>query len=138
MKKVLSLLFAICLLLTVCFPVNAITSEQSVTIVQPRWTYLQTVTASLNINLLGVATCDGTGTSRVIKDVKIIVRLQQETDTGWSTLKTWTATASGAVGAGGSHAVAKGYNYRTVSSVYVYDDDGNIIETGSASDTFYY
>lgn len=138
MKKVFSLLLATLLLLSSAFPVNAVEPEQSVITVQPRWTYLYSVTASLDINLLGVATCRGTTACGSVRDVEIIVRLQQETATGWSTLKTWTDTGSGSAIASGSYAVARGYTYRTVSSVYVYDDNGNIIETGSASDTFYY
>lgn len=138
MKKVFSLLLAALLLLSSTFPVNAVAPEQSITAVQPRWTYLHTITAFIDINFLGVATCEGTAVSRVVKDVKVVVRLQQETDTGWSTLKTWTDTGAGSAVASGSYAVARGYTYRTVSSVYVYDDNGNIIETGSASDTFYY
>lgn len=89
MKKVFSLLLATLLLLSSSFPVNAIAPELSVVSVQPRWTYLHTVTASLEINLLGVAKCKGTAVSGSVKDVKITVRLQQETATGWSTLKTW-------------------------------------------------
>ena len=97
-----------------------------------------TVTAYLDINLLGVATCEGSATARALVDVKVTVRLQQLTDTGWSTIKTWSATNEGCSSASGKYAVYSGYTYRTTVSAYVYDEDGNIIETGSASDTFEY
>ena len=138
MKKVITILLVAILLVSVVTPVHAVSNVEAETAIQPRWTYLNTVSAYLSINALGIATCEGSAIATVVQDVKVVVRLQQLTDTGWSTIKSWSATNAGASSAEGKYAVYKGYTYRTTVAAYVYDDSGNIIETGSASDTFVY
>lgn len=68
-------------------------------------------------------------------EVKTVVRLQQKLDSGWYTVKSWSDTGTCTAGASGSYAVARGYDYRVTVSAYVYDDNGNIVETGSSSDS---
>lgn len=138
MKKLISLFLIAFLLISTVSPVYAAPPAETESTIQPRWSYLDTVTAYLDINILGVATCEGSATARALVDVKVTVRLQQLTDTGWSTIKTWSATNEGCSSASGKYAVYSGYTYRTTVSAYVYDEDGNIIETGSASDTVEY
>lgn len=137
MKKYISLVLVMVLLFSSTITASATSNSNTITI-QPRWSYLDTVSAYININALGIATCEGRATSRDALTVETVVRLQQLTDTGWSTIKTWSSTSVGSASVSKTYAVYAGYTYRTSVTGYVYDSNGNIIETGSASDTFYY
>lgn len=132
MRRTAALLMVIGILCTMIVPVAAATNESTV---QPRWTYLNSVYAYLDINWLGVATCEGTAVARSSVDVEVVVRLQQKLDSGWYTVESWSDTGTGTAGTGGKIAVARGYDYRVTVSAYVYDDNGNIVETGSSSDS---
>lgn len=132
MRKTLAVVMVIGILCTIIIPVAAATNEN---MIQPRWSYLDSVYAYIDINWLGVATCEGSATARSSVEVETVVRLQQLTDTGWSTIKSWSDTGTGTAGTGGKYAVARGYDYRVTVSGYVYDGNGNIVETGSSSDS---
>lgn len=135
MKRIIAVLLTICLMSAMAIPATAISPP---TTVQPRWTYLDTVTSYLNINYLGIATCEGSATAGALVTVEVTVRLQQLKDTGWATIKTWTSTGTGTASASGNYAVYRGYTYRTSVTSYVYDANGNLIETGTSTDTFEY
>lgn len=135
MKRFLSLILIAMVIFSMAVPASAAVADN---MVQPRWSYLNSVTAYLNINFLGIATCEGTATARVGETVEVTVRLQQLKDTGWATIKTWTSTGTGTAAASGNYAVYSGYTYRTSVTGYVYDSDGNLLETGTATDTFEY
>lgn len=135
MKRVTSLLIIIVILCVMVLPVSATSVDNTV---QPRWTYLDSVYAYLDINWLGVASCEGRATAGDFVAVKVVVRLQQLKDTGWATIKSWTATDTQTVGASGSYAVYSGYTYRVSVTGYVYDSNGNLVEAGTATDTFVY
>lgn len=131
MKKVISLLIVIGILCGMVVSVSAST-------VQPRWTYLDAVYANLDINWLGVATCEGGAAANDTVTVKVVVRLQQLKDTGWSTITSWSSTGTLSATSSGSYAVYSGYTYRVSVTGHVYDSNGTLIETGSATDTFVY
>ena len=105
------------------------------TAVQPRWTYLDSVSAALDINALGIASCGGRALAYSSNRIAIYVTLQQYTDSGWVTIRSWSATATTATQVSGQYAVARGYSYRVNVIAYVYDGRGNIVESGSASKT---
>ena len=132
MKRTITTLMIIGIICSLAIPFAASATES---IVQPRWSYLDSVYAYLDINWLGVATCEGSAIARSSVEIKTVVRLQQLTDTGWSTMKSWSDTGTLNASAGGKIAVARGYDYRVTVSAYVYDDNGNIVETGSSSDS---
>lgn len=135
MKKVISLLMVTVIVCTMVLPVSATTGDNTV---QPRWTYLDSVYAHLDINWLGVASCEGRATAGDFVTVKVVVRLQQLQDTGWATIKSWTATDTQTVGTSGTYAVYSGYTYRVSVTGYIYDSNGNLVEAGTATDTFVY
>ena len=124
------LFFALLVAGTMVFPANASKNE-----VQPRWTYLNSVSASLQIDGLGIATCSGQAMVTSSNRITVYITLQQYTDSGWVTLRSWSATGKTTTMAGGQYAVARGYTYRVNVFAYVYDSRGNIIETGSTSQT---
>lgn len=132
MKKALAIIFTVVILCSITIPAAAVESDNTI---QPRWSYLDAVYAYLDINWLGVATCEGSAVAHSTVQVKTVVRLQQKLDSGWYTVETWSDTGTGAAGASGKIAVARGYDYRVTVSAYVYDDNGNIVETGSSSDS---
>ena len=123
----------ILVLLIVCATVLPAAASQ--TTVQPRWTYLDFVSVVLDINALGVASCSGQAAVNSTNRIAVYVTLQQYTASGWVTIRSWSATGVGATQAAGQYAVARGYTYRVNAVAYVYDGRGNIIETGSTSQT---
>ena len=116
-------------------PVSATTADD---VIQPRWSYLNAVSAHLDINWLGVATCEGRATAKNLVTVKVIVQLQQFSETGWITINSWTSTGTQTAYASGSYAVYSGYTYLVSVTGYIYDSNGNLIETGNATETFVY
>lgn len=135
MKRIISLALVAVLLCATIAPVSAVSADNTV---QPRWTYIRLMNANIDINWIGVASCSGEVNAYESMDVKVLVRLQQLTDSGWSTIKTWSVTGVGAARASGVYAVHSGYTYRVSVTGYVYDDNGNLLEAGSTSDTFVY
>ena len=135
MRRITSLLIVVTILCAMAVSASATTVDNAV---QPRWTYLNSVYANLDINWLGVATCEGRATAGDLVTVEVIVRLQQLKDTGWATIKSWTSTGTLTASASGSYAVYSGYTYRVSVTGYVYDSNGNLVETGTATDTFVY
>ena len=135
MKKIVSLALVTVLLFMMVVPASAANADNTV---QPRWTYLNIIDAGLDINWLGIATCEGNVLAYGNTTVKVVVRLQQQTDSGWSTLKTWSDTDTGSAYASGIYAVHSGYTYRVSVIAYAYDANGNLLETGSTSDTLVY
>ena len=124
--------FVLVLLMVGTMMIPAAASQNSV---QPRWTYLDSVSAALDINALGIASCGGRALAYSSNRIAIYVTLQQYTDSGWVTIRSWSATATTATQVSGQYAVARGYTYRVNVTAYVYDGRGNIIETGSTSKT---
>jgi outer membrane lipoprotein-sorting protein len=70
MKRIIALLLAAILLFTSVCTASAAEIEAA-SDVQSRWSYLETISAYLNINALGVATCSGFGTARSLVNVKV-------------------------------------------------------------------
>lgn len=135
MRKSIAFVLIIAMTIALVLPVSAATVDP----IQPRFNYINTVYAELSIDeLIGVATCSGVMSSRYAKPVKIIVRLQQYRDGSWVTLRTWSATGTIGASYNGQYAVSSGYTYRASVTAYVYDADGGILETATATDSYYY
>lgn len=135
MRRLFTFFVILTILASIVIPAHAATSVNTP---QPRWSYLNSVSANININSIGIATCSGRATARENITVKVVVRLQQLTDSGWSTIKSWTVTDTVSAYASGSYAVYSGYTYRTSVTGYVYDSNGNLLETGTSTDTYVY
>lgn len=133
MKRTIIILLVISLLCSMSLPVAATTEEK---IIQPRWSYFSTVTASLDVNWLGVATYSGSAQVRGAYTVKTVVYLQQNKDGNWVTLDTLSSTSVTTAGIQGKYVVERGYTYRATVVAYVYDDNGIILESASSTDTF--
>ena len=132
MKRRITILIAFLLILAMITPMrNANASE-----IYPRWTHIHSMTAGLDISFLGVATCNGQFTAYENVPVEIIMHLKQLKNGSWGTLKTWSITGTCALNIEKQYAVEHGYTYKVVVTGYVYDSNGNILETASASKSF--
>ena len=134
MKRLVSIGFVLLFLCSIIVPVFA----TGTTDVQPRYTEINAVSADLEINALGIASCSGQVTAKHLNSVEVIVRLQKYTGTSWTTLKTWTSTGTATAYASGKYAVNSGYKYRVSVTGYVYDTDDTILETATARDEVEY
>ena len=59
------------------------------------------------------------------------IKLQKKTGSSWTTMQTWSKTATGLAGAkaSGTRAVTAGLTYRVYLTGYVYDSNGNVLES---------
>lgn len=65
------------------------------------------------------------------KKAKVTIKLQKKTGSSWTTMQTWSKTATGLAGAkaSGTRAVTAGLTYRVYLTGYVYDSNGNVLES---------
>lgn len=133
-KRLISAVLLVVLLCTMTAPAASAIGETA----DPRFTHTMSISALIQFNkLLGIAKCSGSVDAYANTPVKVIIRLQQQTDTGWESLITWEDTGTGSALAYGEYAVYRGYTYRVVATGYVYDNDGNLLEVTSASHSDY-
>lgn len=133
-RRLISAILVMAMLCTFALPVFAALDET----MQPRFSYTNSIFAKIEFNkLLGIAKCTGNVVAKSMVPIKTIVRLQQETDTGWVTLATWENTGEATCACYGEYAVYRGYTYRVTVTGYVYDVDGVLKEVTSASHSDY-
>ena len=135
MRRIISFLLVFALIMSYTVSVSAAVMDG----VQPRYTYVLDVQAIPSINeSTGIASCSGSITTRNTYPVKVDVHLQMQENTGWTTLKTWSSTGTLAATVAKAWAVYSGHNYRVLVVGFVYDSNGNIIESASVYHTVYY
>lgn len=128
MRRIISILLVCVFIASCAIPVSAAELNN----VQPRYTYVFDVQAILSINeSTGIASCSGSISARNSYPVKVTVQLQREDTTGWTAVKTWSNTGTLATSVAKAWAVFSGYNYRVYVIGFVYDSNGNIIESAS-------
>lgn len=136
MKKVC---FAIVLALVICFTavpveVSAMVETPVTDQVEPRFVAINSIYSLLKIEeSSGIATCVGEVCAKEMVPVEVVVQLQRLEDGMWNTLYTWSDTGTLFASMSGNYCVPRGYTYRTRVTAFVYDSDGNIIESGSGS-----
>lgn len=97
-------------------------------IVTPFFTNITLFQNVFDISTDGKATISAYLTARNVDSVKVDASLQQFKNGNWLTIKSWTNTSAGTyAGVSGTYYVAIGYQYRLVSSGYVYKG-GSLIE----------
>ena len=133
MKRIMSFFVAVILLTVIVLPVSA---EQYV---QPRYTYINDVSAELSINTTtGVATCTGSVCARSMKPVKVVVSLQKDMGTYWQTLESWSGTGTMEIQIINRFGVYSDETYRVFTAAYVYASNNNLLESASATHEVYY
>lgn len=135
MKKMVSIILIILTICAVVVPASAATGNEIV----PYFNHINSIYAWITIDeFTGIATCVGEVRAKQMNPVKVVVQLQKLEDGLWKTLETWTNTGTYYATKDGNYCVPSGYTYRTKVTGYIYDSDGNIIESGSTTDQYTY
>ncbi len=141
-KKFLFLLMA--LLSFASLPTYAFEStEQTLNsgniIIQPRFTNISIYQNTFDLSASGKASVMTYLTVRTLSDVRVEASLQQSKNGTWTTVKSWSSSASGtSSGLNVTYYVLKGYNYRMISSGKVYKNGKLIEQTSYVSESKYY
>lgn len=110
-------------------------------VITPQFTYISILIPGLSIDSSGKATCSGMASAYDSSHTtKLTVELQKSTGSGWSTIKSWSATASGTYVADvyEDYYVVYG-TYRVCATAEVYNASGILLERRSLySDTVIY
>lgn len=137
MRKVLSAILAVLLVVSLTIPSFAATTDKNV--VSPRYTYIKMLTANLSIDeSSGVSNSRASCYSANGYTVEVECKLQQQTGSGWSTLKTWVATGNGYASINKDWAVASGYTYQAYITYRIRNAAGSVLESTSTSRTYVY
>lgn len=92
--------------------------------VEPRYTGISSLTASLTISATGKAECSGKAVVRTGYTADVKVELKKD----GTTIKTWTNSGSKTVPAGGTYYVESGHNYMVTTTATVYDSNNKVVE----------
>lgn len=107
-------------------------------VLTPQFTYISLLSPGLSINSSGKATCVGLASAYDNSHTtKLTVELQKSTGNGWSTIKTWSASATGISIASieENYYVVHG-TYRVCATAKIYNASGRLLESESLySDT---
>ena len=137
MRKVLSAILAMMLIVSLAVPSFAAATGENA--ISPRYTYIKMLTAHLSIDEnSGVSNSRASCYSANGYTVEIECKLQRQTSSGWSTLKTWTATGSGYASINQDWAVASGYTYQAYITYRICNAAGTVLESTSTSRTYVY
>lgn len=109
--------------------------------VQPLWTYVTKVGATIDISDAGVAKVKATGEANTkgVTKTTITASLQQLKNGTWQEVKSWTASSSStrASISEKSWAVNHGYSYRVVATAKAYNG-ATLLEQGSHTQSYGY
>lgn len=137
MKKVLSVILAVTLIIILAVPCFAATASENG--MSPRYTYIKLLTANLTINeSSGISTSKATCYSLSGYTVEIECKLQQQTGSGWTTLKTWTATGNGYANINKDWAVSSGHTYQVYITYRIRNTAGSLLESTSTTKSYVY
>lgn len=137
MKRIYSLVLAFVLLAIVITPCFAV--ENNTPAVSPRFAFIAANSVSFTVNeSTNVTTTDVYCYTYDYYEIQIVCKLQRYNNSKWNTIKTWTASGMEDASLRKTWAVASGYTYRAYATFYIYDNNGNLIETASNSKSAYF
>ena len=129
MKRIFCGLLVVMLIVTLTVPAMAAEKEPSVS---PRYTYIQFMSAGLNIDdTFGLTDCTAGCTVYGGSSIILTCSLQQYNGSYWTTVKSWTSTTKPSAAIAKNYAVYSGYVYRVKASCSVYDASGKLLENGT-------
>lgn len=129
MKRFLCVLLAVVVVATLAAPALAAANEPSVS---PRYTYIQYISAGLNIDeTFGLTDCTAGCTVYGGNSIILTCSLQQYNGSYWTTIKSWTSTTKPSAAIAKNYGVYSGYVYRVKASCSVYDASGKLLENGT-------
>lgn len=131
--RITSLVLAIFILLVLPNHVSA--SEMS-----PRYTNVSYITADIDIaNVSGIATCTASVVAKdQVSNIRLIATLYRLVDGEWQSVKNWTTSNIGTATIVGYCAISKGNTYKLCAFGYVYDANGNLLESVESSESCIY
>ena len=129
MKRMICLVLVCVLLCSVIVPASAVSGETPT----PYFTYIHSLSVSLDIDSYGIANCYAKCQAASGYTIKIVGSLQRFNANKWTELCSWTTTGTTLVILDRQRAVTSGYNYRFVAKVYIYDAGGAFLESGIAT-----
>lgn len=128
MKKIFALMLAIVMTALVASPAYAAVPET----VQPRYTYIDSASASLSINTsTGIATCKSELMTTSSIRVRLVMYLQMYQNSKWETVMTWENTGTQFASLSKTRSITVGNTYRTYAVGYVLDANGVILEVST-------
>lgn len=132
MKKVLALIIVSTIILSFGTESLAMSGDMPASVIRPAYMYISSFGAALEINSIGVATCEGI-MSHILTDgsCELIIELKKlDSNKNWDTIATWTSTGLQKCADYRYRAVSRG-TYRVYVTAKVYDSSGNLVETQS-------
>ena len=125
MKKYVTRTFGLMLSLALVFSLTCLSAAaaQKPTI-EPQYTGIASIVASLDINSLGKASCYGSVVIRSGYNVDLTVELQRDGDT----IKTWTDSGSSDFSIDKSYYVTPDHDYQVVVTAEVYNSRGVLVD----------
>ncbi|MEA5038772.1 MAG: hypothetical protein VB086_02925 [Clostridiaceae bacterium] len=138
MKRFLCILLTLCVLMTATLPTyaisaNSLSAELSSAQITPMFTYIALLGVGLNINSNGLAACGGTAIIyNTLYTCSMTMKLQRYTSS-WTTIQTWTFSGDDTLDVTEYYYVTSGYDYRVVITVKVYNQNGTLLETQTAT-----
>lgn len=103
-------------------------------VITPQYTYISLLSPGLSINSSGKANCQGFASAYDDSHTtRLTVELQKSSASGWSTIKSWSASATGTSIAGieENYYVVSG-TYRVCATAKIYNASGTLLENKSA------
>jgi hypothetical protein len=142
LKKLTLASLVILIILSLCIPAAAASSNSSSDVMKPMWTYLQLVHNGLDIDtstgqasMISEMYCY-TGT---INKVRMDNYLQRYINGAWTTLKSWSQTTNDDNGYWGTtYYVYQGYDYRLQTYFYAYSGNTLLESTSLTTGIKYY
>lgn len=95
--------------------------------IMPLYTGVASLTSGLTVSNTGKATCNGNVMLWDDYTADVTVELKRD----GITIKTWTASGSEVISAGGTYYVTSGHEYVVTTTATVYDSNGKIVESPS-------
>lgn len=136
MKRILCLALIMAMLLTLAVPASAAVKDDTA---EPQYNQIYSVKSALSIDSAqGIATCAGVISAKTGYAVRLYIRLQMYKDGDWQLVHSWMASGTAYLSLVKDCAIVSGYQYRTYVIGYVYDADGNLLESASAIHTVNY
>ena len=129
MKRFICIMLVVVTVFACTTPVLAATEEPPIT---PRYSYIEGIQSSLSIDeTTGLAMCHSSTYAIGGSSIKLTCTLQRKNGSSWSTVYSWSKTASQNAVINRSYGVYSGYTYRVKAVCSVYNSSGRVVETGT-------
>lgn len=135
MKKTISVILTATVLAVIFLAIPAYAADDNglstKSVILPQFTFIWSMSAGLNIDSTGKATCSGSVVpASDTYTAYLTVSLQKSTSSGWSTIKSWTGSGYSGLIVEGYYYVTSG-TYRVCSTAQIYSSTGALLETES-------